>query len=111
MYARNPALSAAPVRSFERPAHGDEVLRPPGKLDLSGPVLGARYRLLHRLGRSGVAAVHAATDLDSGRQVAIRLLREPHHGVVAPRYFVETRAALNLCHPNIAETVDFGRDI
>lgn len=109
MYAKNSSLSASPVTPFDR-SHADPA-GPPRKLDLSGPVLGARYRLLHLLGRRGAVAVHAGQDLDSGRQVAIRLHREPLHGGGAPRYFIETRAAINLCHPNIAEVIDFGRDI
>jgi len=109
MHAKNTSLTASPVTPLDR--SGTEAAGPPRKLDLSGPVLGARYRLLHLLGRRGAVAVHAGEDLDSGRKLAIRLHREPQHGGGAPRYFIETRAAINLCHPNIAEIVDFGRDI
>lgn len=108
MSTRNCSLSLPPVH---RSTIGSGDIRQGPRLDLSGPVLGARYRLLGRLGRPGPLTVHAAEDITSGRRLAIRLLCEPDYGVMAQRYHVEVRAALNLAHPNIVDVIDFGRDI
>jgi len=80
-------------------------------VDLSGPVLGARYRLLRPLGPVGEMTMYEAEDVNDGRRLAIRLLADPHRGPMALRYLVETRAAINLSHPNIIQILDFGRDI
>jgi len=53
MLARNFALFAPPITS--RPDVNAGV--PGRKLDLSGPVMGARDRLLHRLGKAGAMTI------------------------------------------------------
>lgn len=54
-------------------------------------------------------AVYVAVEVESGRRVAIRLLAGWVHGTMA-RYFVETRAAIEVHHANIVDILDFGRD-
>lgn len=111
MLARNFALFAPPIAAPDAPRPGVDVGVPGRKLDLSGPVMGARYRLLHRLGKAGAMTIHAAEDVDNNQRVVIRLLGEPHRGAMALRYRAETRVAMNLSHPNIVDTLDFGSDI
>jgi serine/threonine protein kinase len=78
-------------------------------LNLSGRLLGARYRLLYPLSAFHGMTVYDAVEVESGRRVAIRLLAGWVHGTMA-RYFVETRAAIEVRHANIVDILDFGCD-
>ncbi len=75
----------------------------------SGQVLGRRYVIRGRLGEGGWGAVYSATQMDLGRQVAVKVL----HTDVAlsseglARFEREARAAAALGHPNIAQVTDF----
>ena len=98
--------------AFDRPVGSElRLVSPPHKLDLSGPVVGARYRLLQPQSETASNTIYEAEDLDNGRRVVIRVLREPEGGAMGLRYLAETRAATGLCHPNIIDIIDFGRDI
>lgn len=75
-------------------------------------ILNNRYRLMAELGSGGMAVVYKAIDLELGREVAVKLLRE---GVVDDSAFLarfqqEARAAASLDHPNIVSIHDVGRD-
>ncbi|HLY36290.1 MAG TPA: protein kinase [Candidatus Limnocylindria bacterium] len=71
------------------------------------PVLG-RYRLTERIGMGGTAEVWRATDLTSGREVAVKLL----HAHLLPdraskaRLAAEARAVGGLHHPGIVQVLD-----
>jgi len=73
-------------------------------------VVAGRYRLDRELGRGGMGAVFAATDLESGAPVAVKVL----HSALADqpdlleRFFQEARAAAALSHPNVVEVLDTG---
>jgi tRNA A-37 threonylcarbamoyl transferase component Bud32/tetratricopeptide (TPR) repeat protein len=69
------------------------------------------YRLLHLLGRGGMASVFAAERLDADfkQQVAIKLLRRTLHSELELRLFQRERQTLaSLEHPNIARLLDGG---
>jgi serine/threonine-protein kinase len=72
-------------------------------------VLGGKYRLDRLLGAGGFGTVCRATQLDLGRQVAVKVL----HGGVSPemlsRFQREARATGSLGHPHIAQVTDFQR--
>ena len=111
MQTMNPSLSASPVAQREATSRAPRSWASDARVDLSGPVLGARYRLLRPLGAIGEMTMYEAEDVNDGKRVAVRLLADPHRGPMALRYLVETRAAINLSHPNIIQILDFGRDI
>jgi serine/threonine protein kinase len=71
-------------------------------------VLGGRYRVGRLLGRGGFGAVYQATQLDLGRQVAIKVLFE--QGLDADtlaRFEREAKATGSLGHPHIVQVTDF----
>jgi serine/threonine-protein kinase len=75
-------------------------------------LLGARYRILQRLGSGGMADVFHARDLNLQRDVAVKVLRDTHIDDPAfqARFLQEARDAANLTHPNIVTIYDFGHD-
>jgi len=78
--------------------------------DLEGKTLD-RYRVLSLLGQGAMAQVYRARDLESGAEVAIKVLH-PHltsDPQVAARFEHEARAASKLDHPAIVRVLDHGR--
>ncbi len=73
-------------------------------------VLAERYRLDRRLGRGGMGTVYEATDLELGRRVAVKVIREELVGsrAAADRFRLEARAAAGFSHPNVVVVHDFG---
>ena len=74
--------------------------------------LGNRYKLLHPLGKGGMALVFEAYDQVLERPVAIKLLRKDFSTdpEFRDRFLHEARSAANLTHPNIVTVYDFGID-
>src|SRR5712691_8036479 len=75
-----------------------------------GSTLNNRYRLDKLIGEGGFAKVFLATDLELGRQVAVKVL-EPDWArdkELLTRFRVEARAIASLDHPNILQIYDFG---
>jgi eukaryotic-like serine/threonine-protein kinase len=70
-------------------------------------MLAGRYRLLHLLGTSLMAEVHAADDLELDRAVVVKLLAVQGDRA---RFEREARAAAALAHPNIVQLFDYGED-
>lgn len=88
-------------------AEDSPAARPP--LDLSGRTLG-NYRLLHRLGRGGMAEVYLAEQASLQRQVAVKVLRQelalqPDY---VKRFHNEARAVAALVHANIVQIYEVG---
>jgi serine/threonine-protein kinase len=73
-----------------------------------GQVVGGRYRLDRLLGAGGMGSVYAATQLDLGRHVAVKLLGEVQQGdPTLVRFEREARTAASLGHPHIVQVTDF----
>ncbi len=68
-------------------------------------LIAGRYRLDELLGRGGMSEVWAATDLELGRRVALKLLA-PHEDNA--RFEREARAVAALGHPNVNQLYDYG---
>jgi serine/threonine protein kinase len=73
-------------------------------------VIGARYRIAERVGTGAASEVYAALDLDSGQQVAVKILREGAGPVLHDRFLEETRILTGLVHPNLLPLLDAGLD-
>ena len=75
-------------------------------------ILGIRYRLVHQIGKGGMAFVYEAYDQMLERPVAVKLLREDflEDAAFRERFKQEARSAANLSHPNIVTIYDFGFD-
>lgn len=79
--------------------------------DLSGALLGGRYRLLSPLGSGGMATVYAAQHVDIEKRVAVKVLAQQLRcEATAKRFLQEARAASRLRHEHIIDVTDFGRD-
>jgi serine/threonine protein kinase len=68
-------------------------------------VIHSRYRLDRHLGGGGMSEVWAATDLDLGRRVAVKLLAS---NADPARFEREARAVAALAHPNISTLYAYG---
>ena len=78
--------------------------------DLSGRLLGERYRLLSPLGYGGMATVYAAEHIAIEKRVAVKVLTQARCDATAKRFLQEARAASRLRHDHIIDVTDFGRD-
>jgi serine/threonine protein kinase len=78
----------------------------------TGKVLAGRYAVGEPLGEGGWGAVYAATQVDLGRPVALKVLHTSM--ALSPdglaRFEREARAAAALGHPNIAQVTDFQKN-
>ncbi len=71
-----------------------------------GTVLG-RYRIVGLLGEGGMGQAYRATDLQLGRDVAIKVVLPGAHELV-PRFAREAQTVAAISHPNIPAIHDFG---
>ena len=74
-----------------------------------GKTVAGRYRLDAVSGRGGAGAVYRAKDLETGNEVAVKVLYPhlaPSH--VAARFQREARLASALDHPGIVKVLDYG---
>jgi len=68
-----------------------------------------RYQLGEEIARGTYGIVHRATDLETGRIVALKRLRiDRRPGSALERFFREARLAAGLDHPNIVRVYDVG---
>lgn len=78
----------------------------------AGAVLADRYRIVAHLGAGASANVYLADDLQLGRRVAVKVLRDSLAGDAGflKRFRAEARAVAALNHPNIMHVYDSGED-
>ena len=74
-----------------------------------GKVISGRYKLLDIIGQGGMATVYRASDLNLGREVAIKILQDSiaEDPDFRERFRREARAASVLNNPNIVQVYDF----
>lgn len=77
-----------------------------------GKRMGARYRLDRVLGAGGIGVVFAGVDEQTGRPVAVKVLRpeQAERPSAVERFLREARNSANLRHPNFVEFLDAGLD-
>jgi predicted ATPase len=69
-----------------------------------------RYEVVSRIGRGGMGEVYRARDVSLGREIALKLPRQPYAGgtEAVRRFEQEARAASSLNHPNIITVHEIG---
>ncbi len=80
--------------------------------DRIGRTFGGRYHAEEILGRGGFGAVFRATDTETGKPVALKILHAHLAGEreVITRFRREALAATEIGHPGIVEVLEFGRE-
>jgi serine/threonine protein kinase len=82
------------------------------QLPVPGSMIGGRYRVEEALGQGGMGAIFAATNVATGRAVAIKLLLP--QAALSPdalqRFLVEARATSRIEHPNVISVFDVGEE-
>jgi serine/threonine protein kinase len=88
-----------------------DVSRPPAGLMPGLDALGA-YHLIRPLATGGMARVWLAVDARTGREVALKRMRnELLHDAELQRAFIdEAQLGLQLRHPNLVETIELGEN-
>jgi eukaryotic-like serine/threonine-protein kinase len=78
--------------------------------DLSGHVLGGRYRVISPIGKGAMGSVYRSEDLRLGRVVAIKVINDhvPNEMAVRRRFDREAKAMARLEHPHCASVLDVG---
>lgn len=91
------------------PSNGESSSGSPGTFNELGHRFG-KYQLSRQLGRGGMGVVYEATDLESGRTVALKMILD--NLVTSPeairRFLIEIDAARRLNHPNIVPVYEAG---
>ena len=77
--------------------------------DLSGQP--SRYQLIGELARGGMGAIFQGRDLELGRDLAVKVIREEHrdHPEMVRRFVEEAQIGGQLQHPGITPVHDLGR--
>lgn len=77
-----------------------------------GKVLCGRYQIIEQVGSGGMAIVYLAYDLETGREVAIKMLREEFSDDedFLRRFEREAQSASRVSHRNIVEMYDVGEE-
>jgi tRNA A-37 threonylcarbamoyl transferase component Bud32 len=99
------------VRGFARMAHGLVAARPAPPADPPPvPADTSRYQFEAFLGRGGMADVWRGRDTLLGREVALKVLREPvfGDGAARVRFEEEARHVSQMGHPSIVPVYDLG---
>jgi len=78
----------------------------PGARRDERPSLPARYRVVERIGSGGMADVYRADDELLGRQVAIKVFRDPESADDRRRQQAEARILARLSHPHLVTLFD-----
>lgn len=81
-------------------------------MNLEGTILGGRYRIVKLIGSGGMADVYLATDLSSGMNVAIKILKPDFANNLEfiKRFDTEAKAASSLSHANIVHVFGVGQE-
>lgn len=78
-----------------------------------GKIFAGRYKIIHQIGRGGMADVYLARDLIlDGEEVAVKVLRTNYQTdpIAVARFQREAKAMADLDHPNIVRITDIGEE-
>ena len=84
---------------------------PPTADDLTGHLIGERYRILQPLGVGGFGVVYIAEHVVTRRKFAVKVLQAElgQRAKIADRFIREATTTAKIDHENIVEIVDVGR--
>lgn len=87
-----------------RPVHGTS-----GPTDLSGQVVGPRYRLIRRVSAGGFSTVYEGRDEESNERVAVKVLNLPpgKRSWIRQRFAFEVAALQSIDHPSVVSILDW----
>jgi serine/threonine protein kinase len=115
LYPAEPARSRSDFQSLVAAARSQKAaapVLPPSPVPPEGEdglLPGTRYRLDRELGRGGMGVVYAATHLDLGREVALKVLdREFSSGESRGSFVAEARAVARIEHEGLVRLHEFG---
>ncbi len=110
---REVAVADAGPRVIDRSVDDPDgpMSSPPGPITLAGQVLDSRYEVRRRLGEGGMSYVYDATDLETRKRVAVkvllpRLTRDP---ASVERMRREADMAMQFDHPNVCPILRVGQ--
>ena len=104
-------FSDGPDPRTEPPATGDHIASGSDPLTtLAGQTLDRRYRVGKRLGEGGMSYVYRAEEIETGRQVAVKILlpRLSRDPASVERLRREATIAMRLDHPNVCPILRLG---
>ena len=111
MSSRDGAIGAVARVHLRDAADAARLVRPgsPEMPDLSGQP--SRYQLIGELARGGMGAIFQGRDLDLGRDLAVKVIREEHrdHPEMVRRFVEEAQIGGQLQHPGIIPVHELGR--
>jgi serine/threonine-protein kinase len=89
---------------------GDEPVLKKGSAEIPRAGESGRYQVLGEIARGGMGAVLKARDPDLGRDLAVKVLLEEHHGKpeLVRRFVEEAQIAGQLQHPGIVPVYELG---
>jgi len=70
-------------------------------------VVNERFQLREKLGEGGMAVVYHAIDLESGQELALKLMKSSLSGTAQRRFAREFRAIASIDHPNCIKVFEF----
>ena len=105
------ALAVSASIHLRDAAEAARLVRPgsPEMPDLSGQ--SSRYQLIGELARGGMGAIFQGRDLNLGRDLAVKVIREEHcnHPEMVRRFVEEAQIGGQLQHPGITPVHELGR--
>ena len=105
------AIGAIPRVHLRDTSEDTRLIRPtsPETSKLSGQP--SRYQLIGELARGGMGAIFQGRDLDLGRDLAVKVIREEHrdHPEMVRRFVEEAQIGGQLQHPGIVPVHELGR--
>src|ERR1044071_8389613 len=83
-----------------------------GSSTMIGAVFGGRWKIEAPLSSGGMGGVYVATHTDTGRRVALKVIRDDGAGnaELAARFRKETALLAAISHPNVVTFLDSGVD-
>src|SRR5262245_46061586 len=70
-------------------------------------IINERFQLREKLGEGGMAVVYHAIELDTGKEVALKLMKSSLSGTAQRRFAREFRAIASVDHPNCIKVFEF----
>ena len=106
----DPAQSAvSPIADTPDP---DETFvtggRPTASRSVEGALLNERFRLGRELGRGGMATVYLAEEVETGRQVAVKMMQTRLEGTARQRFTREFSTIASVKHASCLEVFEYG---